>query len=200
MRPRTGKKKKAVKKKRPRAVPLEEALRRLKVPDDWDMLMVGDGSGCGWDIGAGWAVACIERDQPKPKVCYGAMNPGTVNIAELMPYIHGLSWYVEELRKRKAPTEIRVVRIITDSTHTQQRGDKPDKVLGKKNSGFWGAFNALERQGLVIHWHHFHRNTLALNSFTDCVSRAARVALRDAKVVQQGEHEFGPVNKVSPRE
>lgn len=143
---------------------------------------------------------CIERDDEgewywPPHVFYGGMFPGTVNVSELLPYIQTLGWYIEHTRaedkKRHKEPRLRTVRIVTDSQYTEEQGGKPGKTISKKNRGFWTLFAQLERQGLVVHWHHAKRETLDLNVFADKISKIARIALKESTIPKEIEEKFG---------
>ncbi len=159
---------------------LQALLARLEI-EAWDLLLVGDGSGSKWDYPCGWACTALEHDSLERKAFYGAMNDGTVNIAELMAYLAPLSWYttkVDAQRKASGDFRVRQIHIITDSSYTQGRGEAKDAVTMKRNAILWGAFALIERRGFHLHWHWMEREEAALNRFADALSRAARMQIQ----------------------
>lgn len=160
---------------------LARVISRVGVDDSWDFLLVGDGSGSGWDIGCGWGVVLIERDTMKRHLFYGAMHPGTVMLGEIMPYLQALTWLQAELEKRRKRGSVlrRVhnIHILTDSMANKVIGSRTDKQVSKKNRGFWAIMTMLERQGLRIKWHHVKRESVALNRVADKLSKLSRRSL-----------------------
>lgn len=78
---------------KPASETLEALLERLGI-DNYDLLLVGDGSGSGWKLECGWGCVSIERSTLERRAWYGAMSAGTVNFAEMMAYLQPLCWYV----------------------------------------------------------------------------------------------------------
>lgn len=163
------------KKRDSRSRTLEELLAAEKIKT-WDILIVGDGSGSNWDREAGWAATSVERVTMERKVWAGAMNRGTVNVAEVMAYLQPLEWFAareRDRRQKKQPTRAYQVHILTDSEYCRQAGASGGVGAGT-NAGLWAAFGAFARLGFVLHWHHIPRNSCGLHEFADSVSKLAR--------------------------
>lgn len=164
--------------------PLGQLLQELEIRE-FDLILIGDGSGSKWGYGIGWACVAIESGDHARRVFYGGANDGTVNVAEPLAYLIPLSWYAGKLEaaKLKGP---RNIHIITDSEYVQQRGSREQSVLSGAHSVLWAAIEMLSRRGFVITWHWIERETYALNSFVDTMSKLGRVAVEtDAR--QQAE-------------
>lgn len=156
---------------------LDELLARLGIADDdWDWLLFGDGSGSNYRRGSAWATVSIERVTMDRQVWVGAMNRGTVNMAEMLAYLQPLTWIVNQEHERVEqgqPRRAVRVHIVTDSDYCRQKGETPGDLVAK-NAGLWAAFGSLRRDGVVLTWHHINREDAALNSFCDRLSKIAR--------------------------
>lgn len=134
-----------------------------------DLLLVGDGSGTGWELasGIGWACIAVEHDG-KRRVFHGAANAGTVGVAELSAYLIPLIWYREH-----APDDGRVrnVHVVTDSQYVQKMASS--NTPPAKHDVLWASFAWFSRGGLRLHWHWVARGT-ELNRLADDLSRSAR--------------------------
>lgn len=155
---------------------MNHLLARVGV-DAWDFLIVGDGSGSSWTRGAGWASVSVERATGERIVWTGAVNRGTVNLAEIMAYLQPLEWLAsrEADRLSRNPAGLRTydVHILTDSQYCRDTGSSSGRVV-RKNAGLWVAFDAFARHGFALHWHWLRRDECDLNKFCDALSRAAR--------------------------
>ena len=111
----------------PKTETLDELLLRFGLTDlDWDLILVGDGSGSNWSKEAGWAAISIEKATMERRAWYGAMNYGTVNFAEMMAYIQPLTWYTSKEIDRRTKTRqvaFQKVHIFTDSKYCAEIGN-----------------------------------------------------------------------------
>lgn len=151
-------------------------LRRLKI-DQWDMLIVGDGSGSVWTRSIGWGSVSIDRETRTREIWYGTANKGTGNFAEIMAYVQPLEWLMtqEQARRKnkKKPIRAQIVHIITDSKYCQERGSS-GHLQNPANIGLWAALNAYSRLGFVLKWHQRNGGDVELNRFVDKLSKLAR--------------------------
>jgi len=174
---------------------LEDLLTRLKIqPNEWDLLIIGDGSGSNWTRESGWASISIHRTTLERHVWFGSMNRGTVNFAEMMAYLQPLNWYVStELTKRKKSGNVRFknVHIITDSEYCKEQGNKKSSSP-LKNSVLWQMFDGFQRYGILLHWHWIPRNTVDLNVYADKISKAARKSIAELQVEFRDRHQCNP--------
>ena len=163
---------------------LEQMLERLQI-EDWDLVLVGDGSGSNYERQCGWASISIEHQTFERQYWYGAMNYGTVNLAEMLAYLQPLSWYAarEDERRRESRKNkqnyksFRNVHIITDSKYCKQQGES-DNLSPKKNGGFWRIFDTFTRHGIILHWHWIPRESVELNILVDQVAKETRLLLK----------------------
>lgn len=142
----------------------------------WDYVLVGDGSGSHWGQQAGWACVSVERATMERLVWAGAVNRGTVNLAEIMAYLQPLTYFVgreEDRRKAGGKTCAYNVHIVTDSEYCRNTG-RTRSAMMSKNAGLWACLNGMSRQGMVITWHWLRRDMCALNRFCDELSRLSR--------------------------
>jgi len=145
------------------------------MPDSWQLILVGDGSGSALDRPSGWAVAAIEADRSL-QLFWGAMNTGTVQVSELMPYLQALAYYGG--RKEPPRDGIWEVHLVTDSDYLFKLG-RGDYSQGP-TVRLWGTVLAsLRAQGFSLHWHWRRRETLQLNRWADDRSRKARLKLQE---------------------
>ena len=132
---------------------LADLLAHLKIAE-WDALIVGDGSGTGWKMGAGWAAVLIDKYSGARKLFYGAMNTGTVTLGELFPYLHALSWYTgrdgpgrHRRRELQAVNRQMKIHIVTDSQIIATCGNNRVTAIA---SGTVGGFRRVPQAGLRL--------------------------------------------------
>lgn len=146
---------------------------------DWDALIVGDGSGSGWNLACGWAAVLVDRRLSLRKDLHGAMNAGTSYLAELLPYVQAISWYAEgpgralllSLRRHDPRATVRV-HVVTDSEIVARQGD--GKASRRKGGCYWKMIEALEAAGFETRWHWMARNRLGLNRLCDYLAGLCR--------------------------
>ncbi len=164
----------------PQAELLQDILRKAGITT-WDFAIIGDGSGCGWKAGCGWAGIVIDHETRGRQMVNGAMNVGSINMAELMPYLQILTWLHQEVGKsRLKRTGILNVHIITDSQVVAKQGvitANPALDLPKVQQGLWAAMREFGRLGYHLHWHWADRMTNELNSVADLIAGLSRRTL-----------------------
>lgn len=171
---------------------LNDILTHCKITQ-WDVLIVGDGSGLGWDKACGWAGVLIDKAAGARMLGFGAMFPGTVTLGELFPYLHTLLWYTGKDgpgKQRRAELAARHgrnvhIHVVTDSQTIATSGNNPGSRQAHKP--LWAAMDVFPQMGYQIFYHHIPREVVDLNFFVDAVSKAARIGLQDtvARAVKQ---------------
>jgi hypothetical protein len=178
---------------------LDEVIARADIPDTWDVLIVGDGAGCWWDKPCGWGCTLIDRHLDRRRAFYGAMSSGSIAIAEMMPTVHALLWYVQfhgHARKAGLGRSILNVHVITDSTTTVDHwaalargGDKARKIRRKRP--IWNVLLQFERSGYILHFHWVARGEISLNQkLADPVAALARNAVAAVATMPIGPDEY----------
>lgn len=174
---------------------LEQLLERLQI-EHWDLLLVGDGSGCTWQHECGWGCVSIEQKTLTRRDWCGSMNFGTVNVAEAMAYLQPLCWYMDrEIRrhKQKGKVQMRQVHILTDSSYLANSGKKPASlIVGGKNGPLWSLFKQFSCHGMLLHWHWIRRDTVELNRFVDQLSKTARLNIKNKDLPARAAAMFPP--------
>lgn len=162
---------------------LPDLLNHLRI-QTWDVVIIGDGSGSGWDIGVGWAAGLVDRYSNARKLFFGGMNCGTVTLGEIFPYLHAMVWYVSKdgpgkARRKQAAARGRCVEvhIITDSQVVVTHGSNPGSRRAHRE--LWASMDAYAHSGYNIHYHHVGRDVIDMNILMDEVARCAREALKN---------------------
>ena len=170
--------------------------------NDWDALIVGDGSGTTWKGACGWSSVLIEHHSMYRRVFKGAWDPGTVGIAELSAYFHALIAYsvgpgkarLHDMMVMKRQDPRLKIHIVTDNETIVKQGEGifPRKTLG----ALWAGLTYVEAQGYKLHWHWLKRDRLGLNRLVDHLSRESRKAM-DAVQPPQGvtAYDINPTEK-----
>ena len=143
---------------------LRSLLRYLKIKsDDWDMLIVGDGSGTTWEKEMGWGSVLVEKGTFKRPVFHGGMSSGTNNMAEMMAVLHPLMYLVNS--KKGVKDGGCRVHVVSDSEYVVNGLAHVSPVWANKlkvNRELWMAIHMTRRKGLIITGHHVRRDTIAL--------------------------------------
>jgi ribonuclease HI len=153
------------------ATGIELLLARFGVRD-WDIVLVGDGSGSTWERAMGWGTVSVERSSGTVRRWCGMASHGTNNVAEILAYVHPLLHFAE------VPDRPRLLRvhIVTDSQYVRDAGRRRGAGV-KRNLALWAAVQAVERQGLVLFWHWLERDSHPANVHADALSRFCRKLL-----------------------
>jgi len=182
---------------------LDTVLAKMQNPQ-WDVLLVGDGSGSGWDGACGWAATLI-TNQPIPirRFFYGAMDCGSVNFAESMPYIQALTWYDNQHGKERLRTRGHLqVHVLTDSQTIATWGNRamgPTQDVPRKQFAIWAAMKELRRNGYHCQFHWAPRQTTELNWAADLIaglSRGAIMRANDPAEVEGDNHATRAANAI----
>lgn len=144
-------------------------------PEDWDAIVVADGSG--QDIGrpCGWGALLYRRDQPTPKPLWGGLSAGTNIMAEVYAVLQPLSWLVYERRGVKQGGFH--VHVVSDSLYTVGLLNDltPARISDLHiHSDLWLAILGAKRRGLRITAHHTPRNELAAHKLAHNLANLAR--------------------------
>lgn len=158
--------------KRP-LVSLAELTDALEI-DNWDLLLVGDGSGSRPGRPTGWACVAYDKERKSKTLWYGASNSGSNNAAECSAYIAPLVDYQNRVADSGVQRLRRVV-IVSDSEYTVKLINCSARP--KKNQIYWGVFNSARSSGLLVGAHWLRREASIANSIADRVSKEARLAL-----------------------
>jgi hypothetical protein len=152
---------------------------------NWDIAIVGDGSGSGWQIGCGWAGVLIDGLTQQRYPFWGGSNVGTVNIGESMPYLQAMIWFAATLGGERKELLGRPIEVhcITDSKTTchhgndvMQRNEKSPRILRKYPQ--WNILHGLIANGYHFRFHWKDRMTLGLNNLADYLAGASRLAVQ----------------------
>lgn len=169
---------------------------------DWDALLIGDGSGQGWNNAVGWAVTLYDRASGQAKPFWGAVNSGTISFGEIFPYAYALTWYMDKnhpgARRRRANLQHGhpvYVHIFTDSEYVANCGNR--KAQRHALRELWEMFDAFERNGVKLQFHHVHRDLICVNILADQISRRVRIDLQDT-VQQSYERALQDLQKKYP--
>lgn len=145
-------------------------------------LLVGDGSGSKTDSPFGWASCLVERQTGGRQLFYGGLSCGTINIAELLPYVHALDWYEINIAGSRPSTRgYRNVHILTDSQTVARWINRAN--AGQSHHYFRPYIVMLEgfrKLGYAMHAHWIERQTSLLHNVTDLVSVDSRKQLEAA--------------------
>jgi ribonuclease HI len=168
------------------ALAMEELADKLGV-SDYDLMLVGDGSGSSLLTPCGWYVTAYERKTGKVWSHNGGASGGTNNYAELEPFIFALWAYRHVLwhyhteqngndgKMKVTPPK---VLIVSDSEVTVKGGTR--EYSRRANAPLWASIEWFEQKNYVIHWRWVPRNSNKFNLLADKVAGETRKAVRDA--------------------
>ena len=166
----------------PEAELIQTLLTRLQIPRS-GLTVVGDGSGSTWERGCGWASILIDHETRGRRAFFGAMNLGSVNFAEAMPYVQALNWFDAQFGKERLKRLGSLpVHILTDSQVTAQWGTQASQiggVLPRKHAALWAAMREYQRLGYQCVWHWAPRLTTELNWLADLIAGLSRRGLEE---------------------
>lgn len=153
---------------------LEALTSELSLPE-YDLLLVGDGSGTTSNEACAWACVAYNKITGEIDIHNGSMSCGTNNFAELIPYAQAL-WHFDQYFKTVAkPNQQGRVEIVSDSEVTVRCGNG---VYTRKGNGFlWNGIEWFEKNGYTIHWTHVKRNTNRFSKRCDWLAGETRIAL-----------------------
>ncbi len=145
----------------------------------WDLLFIGDGSGSAWSGACGWAGVLVDKLTREYSLYSGAMNAGSITLAELMPYYHALTWYHANAGRHRLKTRTGVlyVHIVTDSKVITEQGREAcdiTKPLPKVQQALWATFREFTKLGYNFSFHWQERSTSLMNQCCDLVASLAR--------------------------
>lgn len=179
---------------------IQQVMTRLGIGSkDWDVVLVGDGSGQNWEMGCGWSCVLIDHYSAQRKLFFGGMSCGTIGLAELFPYFHAMLWYsrgpgrkrLKTLQGRHGIAKLLNVHIITDSAVTANQGN--GQARRNTNCELWTAMNQFHRMGYNFKWHWLERDTIGLNALTDHISRESRKNLENVQLPEGASiYDFNP--------
>lgn len=124
---------------------------QLGLPN-YDLLLIGDGSGTTAAKASGWACYVYDYSNESLSFNFGGATLGTNNYAELMPYIQAL--WLDSVSVHQKP---RRVEIVSDSELSVKCGNH--EYSRNSNGILWASLDWLELHGYIIHWNHVPRNS-----------------------------------------
>jgi len=163
--------------------PRDSLLQAIGVgPDNWDLLLVGDGSGNAWVKASGWCCIVMDRNvhpelETPDMVTIGAQSAGcSINVAEVLPYWFALHRHWNAGGKSAADKHWRV-HIATDSEYAAKVIGGTQPMGGMDVAVLRGLFQPLAARGYALHWHHLPRETNPIHQYADRVAAAARESM-----------------------
>jgi ribonuclease HI len=159
---------------------LEELAQQLSLPH-FDLLLTGDASGTILDKSCGFACIAYSRGLNNNKeyvvLHKGAINHGTNNFAELIPYVHALYYdmYVNKMLDIRKGMRNRIAHVVSDSELIVRQGNK--QYQREANLPFWAAIDSFTQLKYVIHWTHIRRLSNQFNKLCDRIAGEERLKM-----------------------
>jgi hypothetical protein len=115
------------------------------------------------------------------------MNFGSVNLAEMMPYLQALSWYHHShgkaRLKQKCPL---LVHVITDSQVTALHGNRTasghEDIPKVGHRALWAAMREFKALGYQIEYHWAERSDSGLNYLADLIAGLSRREIKHVNI------------------
>jgi hypothetical protein len=164
---------------RPENLSLDAILAGMQI-EQWDLVLIGDGSGSGWNAACGWCSMLIDRKTRGRRIFHGGMNLGSVNVAESMPYIQAMAWYDAYQRDKHQQLGSTHVHIITDSQTVAQwlnaASDVTRPIPGGSGTVLGSYIREMCRKGYIFHNHWARRMSNQVNWAADLIAGLSRTA------------------------
>ena len=156
----------------------EELAGKVKV-DDFHVMMVSDGSGNLHNKPCGWWCGFYYKPLQKTKEYYGGCNAGSVNYAELSPFLHTLYVFHSALVKVNLLNSVDEWKIllISDSEVTVKCGNK--EYQRKSNLPLWAQIDWYAQNGFDLNWKWVKRNTNPVSLKADTISKKIRKSMEN---------------------
>jgi ribonuclease HI len=160
----------------PSGIPELEGLSRRLGLADYDLLLIGDGSGTVYDQPAGWACLAYDTMKQQVRLHTGALSCSTNNAAELLPYLQAL-WFFHQDHGQAPPSPARV-QVVSDSELTVRCG--LGRYARRANACYWAALAWFEGHGYRLSWRHVPRNSNTWLAWMDAAAGHARLLLAES--------------------
>lgn len=159
------------------AEPLDSMLARIGCGSkNFDIVVIGDGSGSWWNLEGGWACVLVEMKTGRRKLLSGSFSETTIADLEIFPIIQALLWYRDIGGYEESHNSRYSLRVlaVTDNKHIV------DQSVGKKGVGragpWWAALADIQRRmKFQLEWKWIPRDTIGLNALCDLISRDNRL-------------------------
>jgi hypothetical protein len=170
--------------KRPtnRILTLDGLLDHIGVTE-WDVLLVGDGSGVGWADPIGSYCVLIDHKSGARTAFAAGLSAGTITIAEMLPYALAMLWYSSDqgpgpaLVAHKATVDRKSVsvHVVSDSQAFVTMGN--NRASRRQHRPLWAMYTSMGAMGYDFKFHHVGRDRIALNVLADVGAGLARKAM-----------------------
>ncbi len=151
-----------------------ESLAREVGVENFDLMLVGDGSGMTRLTPCGWCCHLYHRPSGRVRTHFGGASNGSNNFAELVPYLFSLATFhaaFAEAHPGDTP-DFRVL-IVSDSELTVKCGN--GEYARKANLALWAGMDWFTPQnGYQVTWWHVPRNSNPVSKRSDAIAGLAR--------------------------
>lgn len=162
-------------------LPLQEIIHAAGANPQWDVLLLGDGSGYpDAQHAGGYACVIVDSTGHRDLVVGSGRMPG--HMAELAAPLHGLIWYEQsrgrQLREACRRRVLNVV-VISDNQAVVTVGRRGGIYQGGDVSmaPYWFAWAGTQTMGYASQWYLAPRDFCDLHKVVDHASRTARLDL-----------------------
>ena len=159
---------------------LEEILTKLQIPDDWNLLLIGDGSGSTSEAPGGWSCYVFYNSggfiTERPRM-FGGMNRGApINFLECVQYWLAIRQHYQEVGKDFLKTaDACQAHIVTDSQWAAQA--MSGHILSEAHSDIKSMYRYYTDRNYRLTWHKVPRATYTLQIRADGLAEQARMAV-----------------------
>lgn len=156
---------------------VKQILDSYELPSGWDVIIIGDGSGCGNHRGIGWSGFLLDKQMSDCfGLCGGQSSCSTVSVAEIMAFWMPLRFHKAEWLD-KIPTRRRPIQVVvfSDNESVVQVGNR---VWVPKNpwDDIWAGVFATMGNVYDVRFHHVKKEArpIDLHVLSDQLSVGAR--------------------------
>lgn len=182
-------------------------MERMQIAE-WDVLLVGDGSGTGWNDANAYASVLIDKLTRGRKTFWGGNRYGSVNLAEMEAVLKPLIWYHNEYGKKRLKIRTpQIIHVLTDSQVTAGHGARtanPREPLPEvPHRPLWAAMREFARMGYQLEYHWAKRCDSDLNILSDLIAGLTRreilgVEVTEPYLIQRAKEAIESIEFIDP--